>query len=104
MPAAVTPGRRPACRPDCLPRRLYRPHCPQGKEHNMVNPAVLDWLLEEENPSVRCGTLLTLMGKSPDDPEVISARTAIMEKGAVPKILSGQNSTRTNTGAPSGPF
>lgn len=57
----------------------------------MVNPAVLDWLLEEENPSVRCGTLLTLMGKSPDDPEVISARTAIMEKGAVPKILSGQN-------------
>ena len=57
----------------------------------MLSENVLEWLLEEENPSVRFYALTSLLGKSPDDPEVIKARTAIMTQGKVPKILSLQN-------------
>lgn len=52
---------------------------------------VLEWLLEEENPSVRFYVMTSLFGKSPYDPDVIEARTAIMTQGKVPKILSLQN-------------
>jgi len=57
----------------------------------MIPDAVLDWLLEEENPSVRCLTLTSLLHRPPDDPEVIAAQSAIMTQGPVPKILSLQN-------------
>lgn len=57
----------------------------------MLSENVLEWLLEEENPSVRFYALTSLLGKSPDDPEVIKARAAIMTHGKVPKILSFQN-------------
>jgi len=57
----------------------------------MLSENVLEWLLEEENPSIRFYTLTSLLGKSPDDPEVIQARAAIMTQGRVPKILSFQN-------------
>ena len=52
---------------------------------------VIDWLLEENNPSVRMFTLTSLMGKSEHDPEVQDARKAIMAKGIVPDILDRQN-------------
>jgi hypothetical protein len=50
----------------------------------------LSWLLGEDNPSVRYFTLFDLMGVPPGDRRAVAARKAIMEKGAVPKILAGQ--------------
>lgn len=49
-----------------------------------------DWLLAEDNPSVRYFTLVDLLGKSPDSAEVITARQSIMTNGAVPAILGEQ--------------
>jgi hypothetical protein len=49
------------------------------------------WLLEEDNPSVRYGTLVDLLDASPRERRVTAARRAIMEKGTVPKILAKQN-------------
>ena len=57
----------------------------------MLSENVLEWLLEEENPSVRFYTLTSLLGKPPDDPEVIKSRSSIMTQGKVPQILSFQN-------------
>lgn len=47
------------------------------------------WLLAEENPSVRYLTLAELMAV-PQDKRAIEARKAIMERGAVPRILAKQ--------------
>lgn len=57
----------------------------------MESSPVLDWLLEEENPSVRYFTLTGLLGRTADDAEVRRARKTIMETGAVPQILALQN-------------
>lgn len=52
--------------------------------------STLEWLLEDENPSVLYWTLRRLLDREELDPQVQSARQLIMEKGTVPKILSGQ--------------
>lgn len=57
----------------------------------MVQGSVVEWLMEENNPSVRFLTLTSLLGKSVKNKEVMEARKAIMETGIVPKILSRQN-------------
>jgi hypothetical protein len=49
-----------------------------------------EWLLEEDNHSVRFFTLRDVLGRPPDDPELIKAKQDIMVKGVVPKILSKQ--------------
>jgi hypothetical protein len=49
---------------------------------------VLDWLLEEENPSVRWRTLTELVCAPPDDPAVITARRAILDSRPVQKIFA----------------
>jgi hypothetical protein len=54
-----------------------------------------DWLLEEDNPSVRYFTLTELLDKPQTDVETQEAKNAIMEAGAVPKILAKQNSDGT---------
>jgi hypothetical protein len=41
-----------------------------------------DWLLEEDNPSVRYFTTVDLLGKPQDCSEVKEAKQAIMESGA----------------------
>jgi len=46
-----------------------------------------DWLLEEDNPSVRYYTLTEILDKSQCNPEVKKAKEAIMNEGLVPKIL-----------------
>jgi len=51
-----------------------------------------EWLLGEDNPSVRCFTFLDVLDKSENDPQVEKSRKAIMQAGAVPKILSKQKS------------
>lgn len=49
-----------------------------------------NWLLEEDNPSVRYWTLKQLLDKPEDDPEVLRAKQRIMETGPVPDILQKQ--------------
>lgn len=50
----------------------------------------LDWLLEEANPSVRYFTLKDILEKPEDDADVQAAKQAIMQSGAVAKILQKQ--------------
>jgi len=57
----------------------------------MMTDKVVEWLIEENNPSVRFFTLTSLMGRSLKDPVVRETRKAIMEKGIVPGILDMQN-------------
>ncbi|MGI0129878.1 MAG: hypothetical protein ACREDE_05355 [Thermoplasmata archaeon] len=49
---------------------------------------VLDWLLAEEQPSVRYRTLTELLGRGPDDPDVRAARDPIPRTGWAAEILS----------------
>ncbi len=49
-----------------------------------------EWLLEENNPSVRFFTLVDILEKPPNDPEVIQAKQDVMKAGVVPKILDKQ--------------
>jgi hypothetical protein len=50
-----------------------------------------DWLMEENNPSVRYLTLKHLLGKDNSDPEVRAAKDAIPEIRPVAKILDKQH-------------
>ncbi len=50
-----------------------------------------DWLLEEDNPSVRYFTLKDILDKPENDPSVKKARKAIMTSGIVPRMLEKQN-------------
>lgn len=56
-----------------------------------LNADATDWLLEEDNPSVRYFTLNQLLEKPQTDKEVEQAKNAIMKVGAAPKILAKQN-------------
>ncbi len=49
-----------------------------------------DWLLEEDNPSVRYFTLTDLLNRSESAAEVVRAKQQIMETGIVPQILNKQ--------------
>ena len=53
--------------------------------------AALDWLLEEEQPSVRYLALTQLLGRPESDPEVDSAKRAIVQHGWAREILDKQN-------------
>ncbi len=59
---------------------------------SFLNGYPVDWLLEEENPSVRYLTLKNILGISENEPEVKQVKKDIMNKGVVPKILAKQNS------------
>ena len=50
-----------------------------------------DWLLEEDNPSVRYLALRSIMELPEDDRKVVTARQAIMQQGPVPAILAAQH-------------
>jgi hypothetical protein len=58
-----------------------------------LNDDPTPWLLAEDpaNPGVRYFALQQLLGKTADDPEVVSARRAVMSFGPVPAILDAQN-------------
>jgi len=49
-----------------------------------------DWLLGQDNPSVRYLTLTDILGKSEKEPDVKKAKELIMQTGVVPKILAKQ--------------
>jgi len=52
----------------------------------------VEWLVEEDNPSVRYLTLRTIVELPEDDAEVAAAKRDIMLKGPVPAILAAQHS------------
>ena len=49
-----------------------------------------EWLLEEENPSVRYFALKDILDKPEEDGAVQAAKSGIMQKGMVPQILEMQ--------------
>ncbi len=55
-----------------------------------IDDAVLDWLLEPCDPSVRAATLRQLLGRMPDDPDVVQAEAAINRSEPVKTILALQ--------------
>jgi hypothetical protein len=58
----------------------------------ILRQSPIDWLLEERDPSIRYFTLRDILGKSEDEPELVSAKTAIPESRIVERILQRQNS------------
>jgi len=54
----------------------------------LLKAGLTDWLLEADNPSVRCFTLTDLLDRLKSDPSVRKARGEIMTKGVVPEILA----------------
>ena len=57
-----------------------------------VRENTLEWLLEDNNPSVRYLALKYLMDRRPNSSEVKAAKTKIMTEGPVPEILNKQKS------------
>jgi hypothetical protein len=59
---------------------------------NPLNDDPVTWLLERDadNPGVRHFALIDLLGRPSDDPEVVSARQAVMSEGPVPALLEAQ--------------
>lgn len=55
-----------------------------------LRAGTLDWLLGNDNPSVRYLALRDLLGRGEDDAEVLEAKRLIMDVGAVPKVLDKQ--------------
>ncbi len=57
----------------------------------IMSERVVNWLLDEANPSVRYFTLRDILDKREDDPQVLVARRLIQESEVVKKILRKQN-------------
>jgi hypothetical protein len=57
----------------------------------MKDQKVIDWLLEEEQPSVRYLALTQLLGRVEADPKVSAAKRELLSKGWAAEILSRQN-------------
>ena len=57
---------------------------------NLLNKDATNWLLQDDNPSVKHFTLVDLLGKKENDSEAIEAKNLIMKTGVVPKILEKQ--------------
>ncbi|OEC88610.1 MULTISPECIES: prenyltransferase/squalene oxidase repeat-containing protein [Methanobacterium] len=57
---------------------------------SFLNTDPTEWLLEENNPSVRYFTLRNIFERPEMDPEVREAKADIMKTGTVPKILAKQ--------------
>ena len=53
-----------------------------------ISGAVLDWLLEPENPSVRYRTMTEILDMSQDDRDVQQARAAVLTSRPVQKIFA----------------
>jgi len=64
---------------------------------------VLAWLLEPENPSIRCLALRDLLGRREDESEVEAARAAISRWKPVERIFARQ-ATQGHWGDPESPY
>jgi prenyltransferase beta subunit len=60
------------------------------KFEKYISNDTINWLLEDNNPSVKYYTLIDLLGKPINNKNVKSAKEQIMKTGVVPKILSKQ--------------
>ena len=58
---------------------------------NALRADPTQWLLEEDNPSVRYLTLTDILDRPEKDPEVKKAKSDIMKTGAAAEILDTQN-------------
>ncbi|HNT77441.1 MAG TPA: hypothetical protein PKH77_20705, partial [Anaerolineae bacterium] len=54
----------------------------------LAHSNVLDWLLEEDDPSVRYRTLTELLDVAPDDPQVQQTKAQIPHSKPVEKIFA----------------
>lgn len=61
-----------------------------GDWRSILNSDPTDWLLEEENPSIRYFTLRDILDRPENDLEVQQAKAAIMQFGLVPDIIQKQ--------------
>jgi len=59
---------------------------------SMLKADPTEWLLGEDNPSVRYFMLTDVLEKNRSDPDVEESKRAIMRIGAVPRILAKQKS------------
>jgi hypothetical protein len=50
----------------------------------------LDWLLGRDTPAVRAAALQCLLGRPPDDPDVVAARAAAMRTDPIAGMLAAQ--------------
>ncbi len=57
----------------------------------MTSKAVLPWLLEEDQPSIRYLALTQLLSKGEDDPDVQSAKRMIAKRGWAADLLAKQD-------------
>ncbi len=57
----------------------------------MKGTKAIDWLLEEDQPSIRYLTLTQILGRPEDNPEVRTARESIPKKGWAADILAKQD-------------
>jgi hypothetical protein len=62
----------------------------QEIEESLKDQRVIDWLLEENQPSVRYHALIDLLGRGRNDPEVREACSGISKKGWAFRILNLQ--------------
>jgi len=60
------------------------------ESNGLRSTKALNWLLEENQPSIIYLALTTLLGKPEDDPEVQSAKQMIAQKGWAASILARQ--------------
>lgn len=56
----------------------------------LTDESTIEWLLSEENPSVRYFTMTKLLEKEDADNEVAKAKSNIMQMGIVPQIIAQQ--------------
>jgi hypothetical protein len=56
----------------------------------IVDKGIIDWLLAQDNPSVRFWALQQLVGKTPTDPEVVATQRIVMKSPCVGAILQAQ--------------
>lgn len=61
-----------------------------GNWKSFLKSDPIEWLLEDDNPSVRYFTLKDIMNLNENSKEVIKAKEKIMIEGMVPKILNKQ--------------
>lgn len=54
----------------------------------IASGSTVQWLLGEDNPPVRYLTLIHLLGRAPDDPDVIDAKARLMEYEVTREILA----------------
>lgn len=60
--------------------------------------AVLEWLLDPADPAVRARTLVDLLGRAEDDPDVAAARKSITERGSAARVLAGVDASALGHG------